>query len=98
MSSGSLDAAAPRFSAVDAIAGVLAVASIVLSAIAMGLGLLLELDARPVRIAPVAIVAALVSARMSTRFQGLALKAVVFSMIAWVVGMTLMIVTENPLI
>jgi hypothetical protein len=76
----------------------LAAGSLVLSAIAMGLGLLLELDGHPVRLAPVAIVLALVAARMSVRFQGLALKAAVFAMMAWVVGMTLAVITENPLI
>jgi hypothetical protein len=35
---------------------------------------------------------------MSTRFQSLALKAAVFAMVAWVVGMTLVVITENPLI
>lgn len=93
-----MDSRAQRFSSVDAVAGVLAVGSIVLSAIAMGFGLLLELDARPARLAPVAIIAALIAARMSTRFQSLALKAAVFAMVAWVVGMTLVVITENPLI
>ena len=93
-----MDSRAQRFSPVDAVAGVLAVGSIVLSAIAMGFGLLLELDARPARLAPVAIIAALIAARMSTRFQSLALKAAVFAMVAWVVGMTLVVITENPLI
>jgi hypothetical protein len=93
-----MDSPTHRFSSVDAVAGVLAVGSIVLSAIGMGLGLVLELDARPSRLIPVAVIAALVAARMSPRFQGLALKAVVFAMVAWVVGMTVAVVTENPLI
>ncbi len=93
-----IDSPSQRFSPVDAVAGVLAVGSIVLSGIAMGLGLLLELDARPARLAPVAIIAALVAARMSPRFQSLALKAAVFAMVAWIVGMTLVVITENPLI
>jgi len=93
-----MDSQTHRFSSVDAVAGVLAVGSIVLSGIAMGFGLLLELDARPARLAPFAIIAALAAARMSPRFQGLALKAAVFAMVAWVVGMTLMVITENPLI
>lgn len=82
----------------DVVAGFLAVGSIVLSAIAMGFGLLLELDARPARTAFVAILLALVAARLSGRYQSLALKAVLFAMLAWVVGMTLVVVTENPLI
>ena len=87
-----------RHSSVDVIAGLLASASIILSAIAMGFGLLLELDARPGRTAFVAIVLALVSARLSEKHQSLALKATLFAMFAWVVGMTIAVLTENPLI
>ncbi len=87
-----------RHAAVDVVAGLLAVGSIVLSTIAMGLGLVLELDARPARTAFVAIILALVSARLSARYQSLALKAVLFAMVAWVIGMTLAVLTENPLI
>ncbi len=87
-----------RHSPADVVAGLLAVASIILSAIAMGFGLLLELEARPGRTAFAAIVLALVSARLSERHQALALKATLFAMVAWVVGMTLAVLTENPLI
>ena len=45
-----------RPSVTDTIAGLLAVGSIVLSGIAMGLGLLLQLDAHPARVSPVALV------------------------------------------
>jgi hypothetical protein len=86
-----------RGSAIDTIGGLLAVASIVLSGIAMGVGLLLQLDARPARVAPAAILAALVSARMSARFQPLALKAALFGAFAWVIGMTVAVITEAPL-
>jgi hypothetical protein len=86
------------FTAVEAISGLLAMASIVLSAIGAGLGLLLELEAHPARVIPVALVLALVAARMSDRFRGLALAAVVCAMVAWVVGMTLAVITESPLI
>jgi hypothetical protein len=86
-----------RGSATDTIGGLLAVASIVLSGIAMGVGLLLQLDARPARVAPAAILAALVSARMSARFQPLALKAALFGAFAWVIGMTVAVITEAPL-
>jgi len=82
----------------DVVAGFLAVGSIVLSAIAMGLGLILELDARPARTAFVAIILALVAARLSARYQSLALKAALFAMVAWVIGMTFAVITENPLI
>ena len=87
-----------RHSSTDVVAGFLAVASIVLSLFAMGLGLILEVDARPARTAFVAIILALVSARLSARYQSLALKAALFAMVAWVVGMTLAVLTENPLI
>jgi hypothetical protein len=93
-----LDDRTDRHSSVDVVAGLLAVASIVLSAIAMGFGLILQLDARPARTAFVAIILALVSAGMSGRYQSLALKAVLFAMVAWVVGMTLAVLTKNPLI
>ncbi len=93
-----LETRADRHSATDVVAGFLAVGSIVLSAIAIGLGLILELDARPARTAFVAIILALVSARLSGRYQSLALKAVLFAMVAWVIGMTIAVLTENPLI
>ena len=93
-----LEQRSDRHSSADVVGGLLAVASIVLSAIAMGFGLVLELEARPARTAFLAIVLALVSARMSARFQSLAFKALLFAMVAWVVGMTLAVLTENPLI
>jgi hypothetical protein len=86
-----------RSSAADVIGGLLAVASIVLSGIAMGFGLLLQLHAHPARVAPVAIVLALVAARMSARYQSLALKAALFGAVAWVIGMTVAVVTDGPL-
>jgi len=93
-----LETETDRHSPSDVVAGLLAVASIILSAIAMGFGMLLELEARPGRTAFVAIVLALGSARLSERYQALALKATLFAMVAWVVGMTLAVLTENPLI
>jgi len=87
-----------RSSAVDTIAGLLAVSSVVLSGVAMGLGLLLQLDARPARLAPVAILFALVAARMSERVQPLALKAAGFAALAFVIGMTIAVLTEAPLL
>ncbi|HET9242257.1 MAG TPA: hypothetical protein VFN99_02365 [Gaiella sp.] len=89
---------AERSSAGDTIAGLLAVASIVLSGIAMGFGLLLQLDSHPARLAPVAIVIALIAARMSARFQPLALKAALFGAFAFVVGMTVAVITDGPLL
>ncbi len=93
-----LDNRHDRHSSADVVGGLLAVGSIVLSAIAMGFGLILELDARPARTVFLAIILALVSARMSGRYQSLALKAVLFAMVAWVVGMTIAVLTKNPLI
>ena len=87
-----------QHSRADAIGGLLAAASIILSAIAMGFGLLLELDAKPGRTAFAAIVLALVSARLSEKHQSFALKATLFAMFAFVVGMTIAVVTENTLI
>jgi hypothetical protein len=94
----SLEETRDRASAADTVAGLLAVGSVVLSGIAMGLGLLLQVDARPARVAPIAILAALVAARMSTRFQSLALKAALFGAFAWVIGMTIAVITEGPLL
>jgi len=93
-----LDDRHDRHSPADMVGGLLAVGSIVLSAIAMGFGLILELDARPARTVFLAIILALVSARMSGRYQSLALKAALFAMVAWVIGMTFAVLTENPLI
>lgn len=92
------DTSRDRSSAGDIVAGLLAVSSIVLSAVAMGFGLLLQVDAHPARLAPVAIVIALVAARMSARYQSLALKAALFGGLAWVIGMTVAIVTDGPLL
>ncbi len=94
----SLDVRDDRFSPGDIVAGLLAVTSIVLSCIAMGFGLIIEIEARPARCVLVAVVLALAAARMSARFQSLALKAALFAGLAWVVGMTLAVITEHPLI
>lgn len=79
-------------------AGMMAVASVVLSGITMGLGLILQIEARPARFAPAAIVLAFAAARMSPRNERLALKACIFAMVAWVVGMTLAVITQHPLV
>lgn len=94
----SIQTASGRHSASDTVAGFLAVGSIVLSAVAVGAGIILELDARPARTAIVAGLLALISARMSARHQSLAFAAIVIAMIAWVVGMTLAVITEHTLI
>jgi hypothetical protein len=94
----SLETSERRNSAADIVAGFLAVGSIVLSAIALGGGLLLELEARPARMSIVAAILALVSARLSAKYEKLALIALFVAIIAFVVGMTLAVITENPLI
>ena len=93
-----LDRADERSGAVDTIAGLLAAASIVLSALGMGAGILLELDAHPARVIPVAVVLAIVSGRMSVRHERLARGAIFFAMVAFPVGMTLAVLTENSLV
>ncbi len=82
----------------DAISGLLAMASIVFAAIACGLGLLLQLEARPARMTLVAGLLALVAARMSDRYRGLALFALGATMFGFVAGMTIAVLTEHPII
>jgi hypothetical protein len=89
---------AERRHATDTVAGLLAAASIVLSGIAMGFGLLLQLHAHPARLSPVAILIALVAARMSDRHQALAFRAALFGAFAFVIGMTVAVVTDGPLL
>jgi hypothetical protein len=85
-------------SATDVVAGLLAAASVVLSALAMGAGLLLQLDGHPGRTIPVAAVLAIVAGVMSARFQAMALKALGFAAVAWVIGMTIAVLTKAPLL
>jgi hypothetical protein len=87
MSSVSADPHKSR--AVDTIAGFLAAAACALA--------LLAVVQRPVRYAPVAVILALVAARMSPRWQNLALVAVGFAMAGWLLGMTFAVSTDNPL-
>jgi hypothetical protein len=94
----SIETAGDRHSARDTVAGFLAVGSIILSALAVGAGLILELDARPARTGVAAALLALIAARMSARHQKLALTALVIAMIAWVVGLTIAVITKNSLI
>lgn len=85
-----LEPASRRFGATDAVAGLIAAASLALAGVSTVY--------LPARLAPVAIVLGLVAARMSERFERLALAAVVAGGVAWVVGMTVAVLTENPLI
>ncbi len=78
-----------RWSTADTVAGFLATLSIFASA----LGLIW----RPVRLIPFAVVLALIAARMSARNQRIAWYAVVAAVVCWTAGMTIAVVTENPL-
>ena len=78
-----------RWSTADTVAGFLATLSIFASA----LGLIW----RPVRIVPFAILLALVAARMSARNERIAFYAVIAGVACWTVGMTIAVLTENPL-
>ena len=78
-----------RWTAADSIAGLLATVSIFTSSV----GLIY----RPVRLIPFAILLAFVAARMSDRQQRLAGVAIAAAVICWTVGMTIAVVTENPL-
>jgi hypothetical protein len=86
-----------RQSAADVIGGLMAMASLVLSGIAMGLGILLELDARPVRTGVAAVLLALASSLMTKRYRTLAFVATAVAAAAWVIGLTVAVITENPL-
>ena len=77
------------WTATDAVAGILAALSIFASA--------LGLVYRPARLLPFAVLLALVAGRMSARNDRLALFAVVAAVVCWTVGMTIAIVTENPI-
>ena len=94
----SVPESADRFTVTDAIAGLMAAGSILLSFIAAGFGLILEVDPRPARLESAAVLVALVAGRMSVRFQRLAFFAVIAAVIGWTLGMTLAVITENPII
>lgn len=78
-----------RGGAAEAVAGLLASSAIFIS--------LLALAYRPARITPVAIVLALVAARMTTTHRRLAAFAVGTAATCWFLGMTIAVITRNPL-
>ena len=78
-----------RWTAADTIAGLLATVSIFSSAVGLAY--------RPVRLIPFAILLAFVAARMSERQKRLAGLAVAAAVICWTLGMTIAVVTKNPL-
>jgi hypothetical protein len=73
----------------EGIAGLLASAAIFTS--------VLGLAYRPARMIPVAVLMALVAARMTERHSRLAAFAVAAAVVCWTVGMTIAVVTERPL-
>lgn len=79
----------PRSSAADSVGGLLAAASIFAGA--------LGVVQTPIRIIPFSIVLALVAVRMTDRFRALAAWAVGLNIVWWLLGMTVAIITENPL-
>ena len=87
-----------RYTITDVIAGLLAAGSLLLSFIAIGFGLILQVEPRPARLVPVALVLALVAGRMSVRYHRLAFAAVIVGMVSWVVGLTLAVITHHALI
>ena len=80
---------AHRWSTADTVAGFLATLSIFASAVG--------LVWRPARIIPAAILIALIAARMSARNQRIAFYAVIAGVICWTAGMSIAVITENPL-
>lgn len=78
-----------RLAAHDAIGGLLAAGSIFVGAIGV--------VQTPVRIIPASIVLALASVRMADRYRRLAGWAVGLNIVWWLLGMTVAIVTDNPL-
>ena len=78
-----------REDAREAIAGLMATAAIFTA--------LFGIAYRPVRLIPVAVVLALVAARMTTRYSRLAGLAVAIVVVCWVLGMAIAVITERPL-
>ena len=75
--------------AIDAVAGLLATAAIAIAVIGVAY--------RPARLTPVAILLGLVAARMSYRWRVLAGVAVATGAVAWVIGMTIAVLTSHPM-
>lgn len=73
----------------EAVAGFIAAASLFAS--------LLGVAYRPARIIPIAILLALVAARMTERYNKLAGLAVAVGAVCFLLGMTVAVLTENPL-
>ena len=76
-------------SAAEAVAGLLAALAITVSFVAWAY--------RPARLAPAALVVALIAVGIGGRHQRLASFAVAAAAIGWFVGMTIAIITERPI-
>lgn len=75
--------------AVDAVAGLMASAAIFLGVVAIAY--------RPARVAPAAILIALLAGAMSRRWGRLAGIALAVAGIGWLLGMAIAVVTDHPL-
>jgi hypothetical protein len=73
----------------EGVAGLMAAAALFVS--------LVGVIHKPARLIPVAIVLALVSARMTERHSRLAALAVAAAVVCWTVGMTIAVLTERAL-
>ncbi len=73
----------------EAIAGLMASAAIFAALVAVAY--------RPMRIAPFALLIALIAAGMGGRHSRLAAFAVFVTAASWFVGMTIAVITDNPL-
>jgi hypothetical protein len=73
----------------ESVAGFLAAVALFVS--------LIGIAYRPVRLIPGAVVVALVAVGMGGRHQRLAAFALAVAAVAWVVGMTIAVITSNPL-
>lgn len=78
-----------KLSSADAVGGILAAASIFIGAVGV--------VQTPVKLVPAAIILALIAVRMTDRFRTLAAWAVGLSILWWLLGMTVAVVTDNPL-
>ena len=79
----------PKLSSADAVGGILAATSIFVGAVGV--------VQTPVKLIPAAIILALASVRMTDRFRTLAAWAVGLNILWWLLGMTVAVITDNPL-
>lgn len=73
----------------EAVAGLMASAALFASIVGVAY--------KPVRLIPFAVLMAFVAARMTERHSRLAGLAVAATVVSWIVGMTIAVVTERPL-